>query len=992
MLVAALLPAAQATPGALATDTDGRMLGADAAAEPEAASPPSGFQDTVVIGGLTQPVAVQFAPDGRVFVPEKSGVIKVYSSLTDATPSVLIDLRVPVYNFWDRGLLGFVLDPAFPTRPYAYVLYSYNALPGGSAPHWPASTTNSASDTCPANPGATSDGCVITSRLSRLTISGDTASIDANLITDWCQQYPSHSVGTLAFGEDGYLYVSHGEGANFNSTDYGQWGGAKDPIVTPANPCADPPWPAGTVLTPPTAEGGALRSQDVAVGSDPVGLDGAILRIDPDTGAGVPGNPLFASSDANARRIFAHGLRNPFRFAMRPGTGEVWIGDVGWETWEEVNRLQPGGLRNFGWPCYEGTARNPAYDALDLDACEGLYAAGTAVAPHIRYQQGQPVVAGDQTTCDPTAGSSIAGLAFYDGGGYPDSYDGALFFADHNRDCIWVLHAGAGGVPDTSPALFASGITTSVDLTTGPSGDLFWVDFQNGTIHRIRYLEGNGAPTARFTATPSTGPAPLTVNFNAAASTDPDLDALDFDWDLDGNGSYEIVDGGATRSTTYTTAGTRVVGLRVRDAFGGEGSTTRTVNVGATTPPVPVIDTPSASLKWSVGQTISFSGHATDAEDGALPASALDWELILLHCRTSTDCHEHPITEFDGVASGSIVAPDHAYPTQIELRLTATDTSGGSVTVVRRLNPATVSLTLRTGPSGGKIGFDSAVVTAPVTRTVIKGSSHTVSAASPQTIGGVSRSFVAWSDGGAATHTITVNADRTLTAWFTGGDTTDPDITLLRVGALPGETAGSPIPSRIRWAGTDFGGTGISRYDLQVSSNGGASWSTLQLSPATRTSLDIDLSQGIPYRFRVRARDKAGNIGSWATTTTVRLSSGQETSTAQKYSGAWTQVADAAAWGGGYKRSTTFGAAMTYAFTGRAIAWVGALGPGHGKVRIYVDGVLRTTLDLESGPAASRVILYATDFGGSGSHTIRIANLGTAGRPAVDHDAVIVYR
>ena len=78
------------------------------------AAPPIGFQETIVFSGLTNPTVVRFAPDGRVFVAEKSGVIKVFDGLTDTTPTTFADLRTNVYNFWDRGLLGLALDPNFP--------------------------------------------------------------------------------------------------------------------------------------------------------------------------------------------------------------------------------------------------------------------------------------------------------------------------------------------------------------------------------------------------------------------------------------------------------------------------------------------------------------------------------------------------------------------------------------------------------------------------------------------------------------------------------------------------------------------------------------------------------------------------------------------------------------------------------------------------------------------------------------------------------------
>ena len=278
-----------------------------------AATYPPGFSEQTVFSGLSNPTAVRFASDGRVFVAEKNGRIKVFDSLTDTTPTVFADLNVNVYNFWDRGLLGLALAPNFPADPYVYVLYTYDHELGSAAPAPRWGTAGVLSDPCPTPPGPTDDGCMVSGRLSRLQASGNVMTgSEQVLIEDWCQQYPSHSIGALDFGPDGALYVTGGDGASFNFADWGQDG-------NPLNPCGDPPGGVGAMLSPPTAEGGALRSQDLRTPSDPTSLDGALLRVNPATGAGLPDNPNAASPDANARRIVAYGLRNPFRFGVRPG-------------------------------------------------------------------------------------------------------------------------------------------------------------------------------------------------------------------------------------------------------------------------------------------------------------------------------------------------------------------------------------------------------------------------------------------------------------------------------------------------------------------------------------------------------------------------------------------------------------------------------------------------------------------------------------------------
>jgi glucose/arabinose dehydrogenase/PKD repeat protein len=718
-----------------------------AAWSPSAHAAPTqpGFNESVVFSGLTEPTDVAFAADGRVFVAEKSGLIKVFPNLNATTSTISADLRTQVYNFWDRGLLSIALDPQFPIRPYLYALYTLDAEIGGTAPRW--GQPGATSDPCPTPPGPTDAGCLVSTRLSKLTLSGSAVTGEQTLINDWCQQFPSHSAGGLVFGPDGMLYASGGDGASFNFTDYGQEG----------NPCGDPPVPVGGTQTSPTAQGGALRAQDILTPSDPAGLNGGLIRIDPDTGAGAAGNPMSTSADANARRIVAAGMRNPFRFAFRPGSSEIYVGDVGWGAWEEINRLpraDDATVDNFGWPCYEGTGRSPAYEGAGLNLCKQLYnSPGSTTPPHFTYSHSGAVAPGEE--CTEFAGSSISGLAFYQGGNYPAAYTGALFFADYSRRCTWVMFE-RDGQPDPATRVNFLNQNDPVNIKIGPGGDLFVVDF-TGSLRRVSYPGGNRAPTAVALAQPQAGPLPLTVNFDGTSSTDPDAgDTLTYAWDLDGDGQYD--DSTAAKpSWTYTSAATVTVRLRVTDPGGL--SATGSVVIGAgNEPPHAQIDAPTAALRWAVGDEISFSGGGTDPQEGTLGPATMSWALVMRHCVTLNDCHSHSIQSYPGVSAGKFTAPDHDYPSHLELRLTVSDSGGLSDTATLRLDPRTVDLAFATEPPGLTLGAGQESAATPFTKTVIVGSRNSVTAPTPQSLNGSWQGFASWSDGGTRSHEIVAPA------------------------------------------------------------------------------------------------------------------------------------------------------------------------------------------------------------------------------------------
>jgi glucose/arabinose dehydrogenase len=806
------------------------------------ASVPSGFQEQTVFGPLTAPTSVAFAPDGRAFVSEKSGLIQEFDGLTDTTPTTVADLRTEVYNFWDRGLLSIALDPQFPTRPYLYALYTRDALPGGNSPHW--GQAGQTSDPCPSPPGATDQGCVATGRLVRLTLNGNTVTDQKILVTDWCQQFPSHSIGDLAFGSDGSLYVSGGEGASFNYSDWGQTG----------NACGDPPGNAGTSLSPPTAEGGSLRSQDPRTTGDPTGLDGAILRLDPDTGAGLPGNPFFSSSDPNQRRIVGYGLRNPFRFTIRPGTNEIWTGDVGANSWEEINRLvapADSTADDFGWPCYEGTGRQPGFDSADLKICEDLYSEGSATAPYYTYNHGAHVVSGE--SC-PVGSSAISGLAFYAGGSFPAAYTNALFFADYARDCIWAMLPGANGLPDPSNIqVFDSGALHPVNLVEGPRGDLFYANLgassggsADGSIQRILVPHGNSAPTARATATPSSGTAPLQVQLDASGSSDPDGDTLTYAWDLDGDGQFDDATG-AKVSRTYATPGTYHPAVRASDPDGASGTASLTVEAG-NSPPQASIDSPASTLTWAVGDAIDFSGSSQDAQE-TLPASAYSWNVIIHHCPNPadpTDCHTHPYETFDGVTHASVTAPDHEYPSYLEIQLTVTDSGGLTGTDSVRIDPRPVQLALGSTPPGIEIGIDQDSATTPYAEAVIEKSQHSVAAPASAVVGGQTYYFNSWSDGGDRAHTLTASEDTSLTATYSANRPPDAEAS-----ATPSD---GPVPLSVRLdasGSTDPDSDPALSYAWDLDGDG-------EFDDATGPVVSQTYEEQGTYRPSVRVTDSAG--------------------------------------------------------------------------------------------------------------------------------------
>lgn len=320
---------------------------------------------------------MEIAPDGRIFVCQQGGSLRVIKNgALLSTPF----LTLSVDANGERGLLGIAFDPNFATNNFLYVYYTVATSPRRN-------------------------------RVSRFTANGDVAvpgSETVILELDNLTGATNHNGGAIHFGPDGKLYIAVGENAT------------------------------------------AANAQTLS------NMLGKILRINPNPGDLIPSdNPFFNQANGNNRSIWALGLRNPFTFAFQPGTGRMFINDVGQDAWEEINDGIAGS--NYGWNVVEGPSANPNFRA-----------------PLFAYQHG----------ISPTTGCAIAGGAFYNPATvqFPPSFIGKYFFADLCSGWIRVFDPSNG-----TASGFASGISNPVDLKVGADGSLYYLARGSNAVFRVQF-------------------------------------------------------------------------------------------------------------------------------------------------------------------------------------------------------------------------------------------------------------------------------------------------------------------------------------------------------------------------------------------------------------------------------------------------------------------------------------------------------------------------
>jgi hypothetical protein len=303
----------------------------------------------------------------------------------------------------------------------------------------------------------------------------------------------------------------------------------------------------------------------IAVGENATGsnaqtlgnLLGKMLRINAD--GSIPGdNPFFGTAAGQNRAIWALGLRNPFTFAFQPGTGRLFINDVGQNTWEEINDGIAGS--NYGWPTTEGTTTDPAFRSPLLS-----YGHGTGAA----------------------TGCAITGGTFYNPASpqFPASFVGRYFYADYCSNWIRVFDPAAG-----TSAAFATNLSSPVDLRVGADGALYYVQRGSGILGRIR-AAASQPPAITSQPQSRTASAGQSVTFSVGATGSQ---PLAYQWQ---RGTTNIA-GATSANYTFTAApGDNGATFRaiVSNAFGSVTSSSATLTVTSNTPPVAVVTAPAVT-------------------------------------------------------------------------------------------------------------------------------------------------------------------------------------------------------------------------------------------------------------------------------------------------------------------------------------------------------------------------------------------------------------
>ncbi|WPQ66470.1 PQQ-dependent sugar dehydrogenase [Chitinophaga sancti] len=661
---------------------------------------------------INEATALAHAPDGRIFIAERGGSVKVYQN---GTVSTVHFVSTTTAN--EQGLLGITLHPQFATNGQFYIFYTNAA----STVHY----------------------------LDRVTINAANQITDTTRIMEFDPIINGfHNGGAILF-KDNYLYVAIGES---NSP----------------------------------AEATKLDT-----------YRGKILRLTAD-GQPAPGNPYYNTPNASRqqRSIWAIGMRNPWKMALDPVSGKIFVVNVGgnYEEIDDVTAPDSTKHYNYGW---------------DGKGQSGPEQPDSTIAPVFAYPH-------DGWGCAITSG------VFFNPTNtkYPAEYKNRFYFSDWCADWFKSVDATNPGAGATtfSTTNFRSVLGTSVGL----DGNIYFVYYgTNGSLYRLEYdttqlpvIVNQPQSQAIVTGDPvefsvtSSGALPLTyqwqkngVNISGATAD-----------------TFVIAAVAASDSANYRCIVSNSAG---RDTSNNAKLTVLPFNAR----PVPHITAPLSTLTWNVGDTVHFAATATDAEDGTIPAGKYQWEVRFYHQDGANNQHYHPGPAVpNGVTAGTFVADNGGETSPnvwLRIMLTVSDSQGRTGVDSIDIIPNKVNITAASNIAGLKLIL-GAQNTAPFTKTLVVNTPISLEAVTPQVLNGKYYEFASWSNGGAAAQTIRVPAkDSTFTANYAlGANLQNPYF------ATP-----TPIPGKIEIENFDLGGEGIAYHDNSTGNAGNQ----------YRTTEDVDL-------------------------------------------------------------------------------------------------------------------------------------------------------
>jgi glucose/arabinose dehydrogenase/regulation of enolase protein 1 (concanavalin A-like superfamily) len=538
------------------------------------------------------------------------------------------------------------------------------------------------------------------------------------------------------YATNGYIYVSyttvdeHSQLSRF-TVQNGALNSSSEVVFMRGNQLQNPHHPGNDLHVGPDGKLWWAVGDNVPDISNAQTLDniyGKILRFRLD--GSIPSDNPFLHVPGAVPAIYAYGLRNPFRFTFLPN-GKAMTEDTGSSYWEELNTIQPGG--NYGWDFYEGNCGscgfiNPAY------AYGHLPADGAASA-----------------------------IAAYSGSVFPKQYDNVVFFGDYNRQDIEAIAFDPTYNTEISDTVFDNAAGTIADLQEGPDGNLYFVSIYDGSFSEI-YSTGPFPPVASISSSPNAGLAPLAVQFSSAGSSDPYGLPLTYSWNF-GDGSPTSTS--ANPSHLYTTNGTYTATLTVSNGTQNASASIQVV-VGHT-PPTASITSPAAGATYNAGGTISFSGTATDAADGTLPASAYTWQVDFYSNGVAQPFYSsevpHPFYgPVTGVTSGTFQIPQdlsNTASTFYRITMTVVDSLGLQTVVTRDIHPNTTNWSVNTNIPGAAYVVDGTWHTTPYTTQDGTGVQHVLTGVPTQRINSIRYRFQGWSDGSALTDSFANPAGNT---------------------------------------------------------------------------------------------------------------------------------------------------------------------------------------------------------------------------------------